>query len=122
MTDTNNKLTYDFSGMATAYDILCDDGRVIKRGAFDHQDGVRVPLVWRHGHSEIDNVLGHAILKATTNPPGMRAFLKINDTPNGARAKILVENKDLTYLSIWANKLKETQVGSTREVLHGQIR
>ena len=31
--------SYDFSGIATAYDVLCQDGRIIKNGAFNHQEG-----------------------------------------------------------------------------------
>ena len=36
---------YDFSGWATKNDILCSDGRTIKKNAFKDDDGKKVPLV-----------------------------------------------------------------------------
>jgi len=47
---------YDFSGMATVYDVKCNDGRIIGKGAFAHQDGQSVPLVWRHQHERNKNL------------------------------------------------------------------
>ena len=57
------KHEYDFIGWATRNDIRCADGRTIRHNAFIDNDGKRVPLVWNHNHSDIDNVLGYAILK-----------------------------------------------------------
>ena len=37
---------YDFSGWATRNDLLCTDGRTIKRDAFKNQNGQTVPLIW----------------------------------------------------------------------------
>lgn len=117
---------YDFSGIATAYDVLCKDGRVIKNGAFDHQAGQVIPIVWRHGHDDIRNVLGHAQLAVNPQPPGMRVTATFNKTKEGQRAKHLVQNKDIKYLSIWANELiersKSNGKGVIREVEHGTIR
>ena len=39
---------YDFSGWATRNDLLCTDGRTIKRDAFKNQNGQTVPLIWGH--------------------------------------------------------------------------
>jgi HK97 family phage prohead protease len=114
--------SYDFSGIATAYDVLCQDGRVIKNGAFNHQEGQVIPVVWRHGHDDIRNVVGHASLSVNAKPPGMRVKSVFNDTDEGRRAKLLVHNKDIRHLSIWANQLKELRVGETREVETGTIR
>jgi hypothetical protein len=116
------KKQYDFSGIGTAYEIRCDDDRIIKKGTFDYQDGETVPFVWRHGHDSMDNILGHSVLKKVDNPPGMRVFTFFNDTENGAKAKKLVRNGDLKYLSVWANKLKEHVVNGARHVSHGKIR
>ena len=52
-----------FSGYVTKADLKCADGRTIKRGAFAHQDGLKVPLVYQHNHDDISQVLGHVILK-----------------------------------------------------------
>ncbi len=101
---------HDFSGIATAYDILCQDGRVIKKGAFDHQEGQVVPIVWRHGHKEIRNYLGHADLGVSDDPSGMRVTARFNETTEGQRAKFLVINKDIRHLSIYANDLDETSM------------
>lgn len=43
---------YDFSGWATRNDLLCTDGRTIKRDAFKSQNGQTVPLIWGHNHSD----------------------------------------------------------------------
>jgi hypothetical protein len=117
---------YDFSGIATAYDVLCQDGRLIKKGAFDHQKGQVVPVVWRHGHKDIRNIVGHAHLGLNEAPPGMRVKAVFNQTNEGQRAKLLVHNKDIRHLSIWANELDENVVAangqSIRKVNKGTIR
>ena len=107
---------YDFSGWATKNDLLCSDGRTIRRDAFKDCDGMVVPLVWSHIHTDPDNVLGHALLR--NEPEGVRTYCTFNDTPRGRTAKALVEHGDITNLSIYANKLK--QKGG--DVLHGIIR
>lgn len=109
-------MAYDFSGYATKNDIRCSDGRVIRSGAFQECDGKTVPLVWNHLHSEMENVLGHALLECRND--GVYAYCTLNDTDAGRRAKDLVKNGDLTALSIYANELK--QQGSN--VTHGNIR
>lgn len=107
---------YDFSGWATKNDIKCADGRTIKRDAFKEQDGQTVPLVWHHQHDSPDNVLGHALLE--NRDSGVYAYCKLNNTPAGKNAKELVQSKDVTHLSIYANQLKQ----KSGEVLHGVIR
>lgn len=107
---------YDFEGWATKNDLLCSDGRTIRRDAFKDQDGMIVPMVWNHNHSSADNVLGHALLKNC--PEGVRVYGAFNDTPQGINAKQLVNHDDIRSLSIWANKL--TQRGG--DVLHGVIK
>jgi len=105
----------DFSGWATKSGLKCSDGRTIMPGAFDHQDKLQVPLVWQHGHSDPENVLGHAILEARKEGVYTYAFLN-----NKGRTKVAdaLEHKDITQLSIWANQLIER----AGKVLHGAIR
>lgn len=110
------KMEADFSGYATKAGIKCSDGRTIMPDAFKHQDGETVPLVWQHGHNDVENVLGHAVLE--NRPDGVYAYAFFNDTKKAAHAKSLVHNKDITKLSIWANKLIER----SSMVLHGAIR
>lgn len=110
------KIDYDFSGWATRNNIKCSDGRTILKDAFKHNDGSVVPLVWNHNHNEPDNVLGHARLE--NRDEGVYAYCKFNDTEAGKIAKTLVEHKDITALSIYANHLK--QQGAN--ILHGAIR
>lgn len=107
---------YDFSGWATRNNLRCSDGRVILRDAFKDNDGEVVPLVWNHQHNDPGNVLGHALLE--NRDQGVYAYCKFNDTESGRNAKMLVDNGDVSALSIYANKLK--QQGSN--VLHGAIR
>ena len=108
--------TCDFSGWATKNDILCSDGRTIKKNAFIGQHGARVPIVWNHRHDFIENVLGHAYLE--NREEGVYAYCFANSTDGGQRAKELTRNKDISAFSIWANGLK--QKGG--DVLHGVIR
>lgn len=107
---------YDFSGWATKNDIKCSDGRTIRQNAFKDNDGQIVPLVWGHVHDDPTNVLGHALL--VNKPEGVRAYGKFNDTEKAQHAKALVMNRDITNLSIYANKLR--QKGG--DVLHGDIK
>lgn len=107
---------YDFSGYATRNDILCADGRTIKKNAFKNQDGQQIPLVWNHDHGNPEAVLGHAILE--NRDDGVYAYCKFNDTTQGKNAKELVQHGDVRSLSIWANHLK--QMGG--DVVHGVIR
>ena len=106
----------DFSGWATKYGIRCSDGRTILNGAFQHQDGDRVPLVWQHGHNSPENVLGHAIFEH--RKPGMYVYGYFNQTSQGKNAKTLVEHEDINALSIFANQLVE----KAKQVSHGIIR
>ena len=108
--------TYDFSGWATKADLLCSDGRIIRRDAFKDDDGKTVPLVWNHQHNDPNNVLGHALLKNMGD--GVYAYCTFNDSESGKTAKLLVEHGDVRSLSIFANKL--VQKGS--DVMHGVIR
>ena len=107
---------YDFSGWATRNDLLCGDGRTIRKNAFKNNDGATVPLVWNHEHNDPNAVLGHAVLE--NRDDGVYAYGIFNDTDQGRTAKKLVQNGDVRSLSIWANKLK--QMGN--DVIHGNIR
>ena len=111
-----NPNDYDFAGYATMNDILCSDGRIIKRDAFKAQDGSRIPLLWNHDHQDINDVIGHADLENRSD--GVYAYCKFNNSENAKMAKEIVQHGDISSLSIYANKLK--QMGN--EVLHGVIR
>lgn len=107
---------YDFGGYATRNDLLCGDGRTIRKDAFKDNDGCTVPLVWNHDHNDPENVLGHALLENRSD--GVYAYATFNDTDAGRAAKKLVQHGDVKSLSIYANRLK--QVGG--DVVHGTIR
>lgn len=107
---------YDFSGWATRNNIKCSDGRIIRKNAFMHNDGQKVPLVWNHAYNDPLNVLGHALLE--NRDEGVYVYGKFNNTENGQNAKMLVQHGDVDQLSIYANQLK--QQGS--DVIHGAIR
>ena len=106
----------DFAGWATRNDLLCGDGRVIKKDAFKDNDGKTVSLVWNHDHTNPDAVLGHALLE--NRDEGVYAYCTFNDTDSGAKAKKLVQHGDVSSLSIYANKLKQ----DGNNVVHGLIR
>lgn len=107
---------FDFSGWATRNDLLCADGRTIKKDAFKDNDGQTVPLVYNHQHNDVNNVLGHALLE--NRDEGVYAYCSFNNTESGQAAKELVQHGDVASLSIYANKLK--QVGG--DVVYGVIR
>lgn len=106
----------DFSGWATRNDLKCSDGRVIRRDAFKHNDGIKVPLVWNHQHNDPRNVLGHAWLE--NRPEGVYTYGFFNDSESGEIGKILVKHGDICALSIYANQLQQRGC----DVLHGEIR
>lgn len=109
-------MKYDFSGWATRNDILCTDGRTIRKDAFKDCDGKTVPLVWNHQHNDPENVLGQALLH--NEDEGVRAYCTFNDTKKAQSARLIVEHGDVDSLSIYANRLK--QEGGN--VLHGDIK
>ena len=106
----------DFSGWSTRNDLKCSDGRVIRRDAFKHDDGIKVPLVWNHQHNDPRNVLGHAWLE--NRPEGVYTYGFFNDSESGEIGKILVKHGDICALSIYANQLQQRGC----DVLHGEIR
>lgn len=108
---------YDFSGYVTRYNIKCADGRTIRNPAFKDMNGRTVPLVYNHIHDDPNNVMGNIYLEHRED--GVYGYGSFNKTPQGQNGKALIEHKDISHLSIWANKLKETQ---SRDVLHGVIR
>lgn len=114
------ELKYDFSGWATRNDIVCADGRTVRRDAFKHCDGMSVPIVWNHQHNDPANILGHAILE--NRQDGVYAYGFFNETESGKAAKQLVQHGDVQALSIYANGLKQQPNGRGKDVIHGDIR
>lgn len=108
--------SYDFSGWATKNNIKCSDGRTIRRNAFKECDGLSVPLVYNHDHNNINNVIGHAVLE--NRDDGVYAYGYLNQTTEGKNAKLMLENGDITNMSIYANKLQH----AGKDVIHGIIR
>ena len=114
------ELKYDFSGWATRNDIVCADGRTVRRDAFKHCDGMSVPIVWNHQHNDPANILGHAILE--NRQDGVYSYGFFNETESGKAAKQLVQHGDVQALSIYANGLKQQPNGRGKDVIHGDIR
>lgn len=106
---------YHFSGYVTKNDITCSDGRRIKKNAFVDQDGVDVPLVWNHQRNDPTNVIGKVRLE--NRPEGVYGYGTFNDTPKGQISKALVEQGNITNMSIYANQLME----KSKNVMHGKI-
>lgn len=109
-------MEFDFGGYATKADVLCTDGRVIRKNAFRDQNGTKVPLVWNHQRNEPENVLGHAYLE--NRDDGVYCYGKFNNSPRAKYAKMLVQHSDIHSLSIYANQL----IQKGNEVTHGIIR
>lgn len=109
-------MEFDFGGYATKNDLLCADGRTIRKNAFKSQNGMKVPLVWQHQRNDPDNVIGHAYLE--NRDDGVYAYCKLNNSKKAKQTKLIVEHGDVNSLSIFANKL--VQKGG--DVVHGMIR
>lgn len=109
-------MMYDFGGYATRNDLKCSDGLTIRKGAFAHCDGRKVPLVYNHDHNSISNVVGYAVLENRSD--GVYCYGSFNDTPNGEYAREQVKHGDIEALSIFANRLKK----NGKDVMHGEIR
>lgn len=107
---------YDFSGYVTKNDVLCSDGRRIRKGAFEHQNGESVPLVWQHQRNDPTNVIGNVTLEHRDD--GVYGYARFNDTEKAKTTKALVEHGDIRHMSIFANQLME----KSKNVMHGQIR
>jgi len=105
-----------FSGYATKAGLRCSDGKTIMPDAFKPQDGQRVPLVWQHGHTDPENVLGHAILENRLD--GVYAHCFLNNSQKAQHSRELLQHGDIHMMSIWANHL----VQRAGKVLHGVIR
>jgi HK97 family phage prohead protease len=110
----------DFSGWASKNDLLCSDGRILRDGAFKHQNGQKVPLVWQHQYDSPENVLGHAFLE--DRPEGVYARAYFNNTPAAESARQLVVHGDVNGLSIFANRLVQKRSASGVDVTHGDIK
>lgn len=108
---------YDFSGWATKNDILCSDGRTIRKNAFAHNDHKKVPLIFNHDHTDPENILGHALLE--NREDGVYCYCSLNDGAKAQAVREAIKHGDVGSLSIYANKLKH---GKNREVLHGDIK
>lgn len=107
----------DFCGYVTRNDVLCSDGRIIRKDAFKDCDGITVPLVYNHDHDNLDAVIGHAEL--INRPDGVFSNCYLNpEVENGKLAKALINHGDITGLSIYANRLKQ----NGHDVVHGKIR
>lgn len=106
----------DFSGYATKNDVLCSDGRVIRKDAFADQDGTVVPLVFQHDHTSPLSVIGKALLE--NRDDGVYAYGYLNDTDAGNAARGIIQHGDMMSLSIAANKV----IQNGADVLHGNIR
>lgn len=111
-----NKREPDFTGWATKNDVVCEDGKTIRHGAFAAMDKQKVPLVWMHNHKDNEMVLGHVILEHRSE--GTYAEAYFNNTVKGKAAREQVIHGDIDMMSIWANDLDLRK----NEVFHGTIR
>lgn len=106
----------DFAGYATKNDIKCKDGRTIRHGAFAHNDGMVVPLVWQHLHNDPGNVIGKGYLEHRDD--GVYMYGTLNNTEKGRNAKELLAHGDIDHMSIYATNVVE----KNGNVMHGDIK
>jgi len=108
----------DFSGYVTRFGIKCTDGRTIMPGAFKHQDGKKVPLVYQHQHNDVSQVLGYTILSMREDGVWGDSYLNGSTKANDARAA--VQHGDLDKYSIWAKDLDE-RIGNNEALVHDGV-
>ena len=113
----NRARSYDFAGWATKNDIICSDGRTIRRNAFIDNDGKKIPIVWNHQHNNPNNILGHALLENRNE--GVYFYGYLNSTEGAHTARDLLKHGDIDSVSIYANDLKHVNGGN---VVHGDIK
>lgn len=109
-----SKTDFDFAGYVTKNDILCDDGRTIKHGAFV-DSGTSVPLVWNHDISTPENIIGNVELEHRSD--GVYGYGKFMETPEALSAKASVESDVINAMSIRARNIRE----QGKDVIHGII-
>lgn len=105
---------YDFAGWVTKNDILCDDGRTIKHGAFV-ESPTSVPLVWNHDTTIPENIIGTVELEHSAE--GTYGYGYFNGTDTANHAKQMVKHGDISAMSIRANNLIE----KVKDVVGGKI-
>lgn len=108
----------NYSGWATKANLKCTDGRTIAPGAFKHQDGAKVPLLYQHNHTDIEQVLGYAVL--SHKDEGTWADLFFNSNKKSLEALQAIEHGDLDKLSIWAKDLDE-RIANREAVVHDGV-
>lgn len=96
--------TPDCEGWATRYGVRCTDGVTIQNGAFAHEDGNKIPVVYQHNHTDSSGLLGHAVLKHESG--GVRAKVFFDDTPQGNNARKQVGSGTLDSMSIYAKNVQ----------------
>lgn len=99
-----NSRTPDCEGWATRYGVRCTDGVTIGNGAFAHEDGNKIPVVYQHNHTDSSGLLGHAVLKHESG--GVRAKVFFDDTPQGNNARKQVGSGTLDSMSIYAKNVQ----------------
>lgn len=109
-------MKYDFSGYVTKHNVKCSDGRTISKEAFRGSDKARVPLVYQHNHSSVDQVLGYVDLEHRDE--GVYGYASFNGTANAKNALEQVRHGDITSMSIYANRIQQ----SGTIVTHGEIK
>lgn len=106
----------NFSGYVSKANLKCADGRTIMPGAFKHQDGLEVPLVYQHNHDDINQVLG--TVRLSDKEDGLWGDVFLNPEVTAARnADALVKHGDIKKFSIWAKNLVERGM----DVLKGDV-
>lgn len=106
---------YDFSCWVVNYNGVSIYGKIYQKDCLKSSDGLKVPLLWNHRHSDPDSVLGHVLLEHRDE--GVYAYCTV------VRYKELVErlirDRGLVALSPYINKL---EIVSGKYIKSGVIR
>jgi len=99
-------------GIASKYNVKCEDGLIIQAGAFSHEAGKVVPFVFQHNSKTLDNILGSCKLE----PQADGLYCTIELFP-GSKVESLIHNGAINSLSIHATNVESV----SRKVMKADI-
>lgn len=92
-----DKKHYDFGCWVIKYDCVSILGKRYRKDSLNNNDGVVVPLLWNHEHSDPTSVLGLALLE--NRGDGIYVYCTLFDTPHRKTVEELLQNKGLLSIS-----------------------
>ena len=107
---------YDFSCWVVKYGRISINGKVYQKNSLANNDGMTVPLLWCHNHSDPEFVIGRALLE--NHEDGVFAYGILNDTPYKEAIVYAIQNRGSLSISPFINQVRTDE----KSILYGVIR